>query len=246
MNNIFLSPYSTESLYKELDSRIKTDQLKYMNIILLGPPGCGKGTQAEKLKELLNICKFSSGDIFRKHVNDKTVYGIEAEEVMRKGELLSDELSYKMLDIKGSLLSEQCTKGIVFDGFPRTLLHCEYLSEVTKSTSKEITSVIKFEYDKESIVRRVNGRLIHKNSGRVYHELYNKPKIDYKDDVTGEELIKRDDDKKIERRIDVYENEIHQQLEFFSKNGYSVIGIDSNMSIDVVKYNILYKLNLLL
>ena len=241
-----LNNYSLDSLYNELELRLKSTKIKdsfYFNIILFGPPGSGKGTQAEELEKLYSLCKFSSGDIFRYNVNNKTKYGLEAKSIMDRGDLLPDDLAYKMLNIEDFINSEKCKKGIIFDGFPRTQNHIDHLNDVLIKVDKPITHVIIFSYDKTEIINRVKGRLIHQSSGRVYHEIHKKPKVENRDDITGDLLTKREDDKNIEKRINIYENEILKEAQSYYKN--NIHYIDSSLSIRYNKFALLNILGLL-
>jgi len=230
-----LSKISLIDIKNELDRREKCKDIPYKSIIMLGSPGSGKGTQAEILANDLCYCRFSSGDIFRNHVKNKTPMGLEAKVIMDKGELLSDELAYKMLNIKETLNSEECKFGIVFDGFPRTINHTIYLDKVMKEVNKSITNVVVLEVNDEVLINRVSGRLVHLGSGRVYHEIYNPPKVKGKDDITGEDLIKRTDENAIRKRIETYNSETKPLLEKYKSQLIKIKGDDSisNVTLNI-------------
>ncbi|MDH5712293.1 MAG: adenylate kinase [Gammaproteobacteria bacterium] len=176
-----------------------------MRLILLGGPGAGKGTQAGFITNKFNIPQISTGDMLRAAVKAGTDLGKEAKKVMDAGGLVSDELILGL--VKERIKESDCANGFLFDGFPRTLAQADAL----KAQGVEIDAVVEIDVDDAEIIKRMSGRRVHLASGRTYHVVFNPPKIEGKDDETGEDLIQRDDDKAetVKKRLDVY----HEQTE---------------------------------
>ncbi|EPE37785.1 adenylate kinase [Candidatus Photodesmus katoptron] len=171
-----------------------------MRIIFLGPPGSGKGTQARLLMERYHLPKISPGDILRIAIKKETKLGKRARAIINSGNLVSDNIILSL--IKDRIAQKDCYKGFIFDGFPRTILQANSLKEM-KIT---IDYVIQLNISNDEIVKRIAGRRIHLASGRTYHTIYNLPKVEGKDDITGEKLIIRNDDKEetIRARLSIY------------------------------------------
>ena len=184
-----------------------------MKIILLGPPGAGKGTQAEVLCETFSIPHISTGNMLREAVEEETDLGLEAKALMDAGILVSDEVIVGLVEDRIS--KEDCNNGFLFDGFPRTIPQAQAL--VNRDIN--IDSVVEIHVPDEDIIERMSGRRMHQGSGRNYHIVYNPPKIDGKDDITGEDLIQREDDKPetVKDRLKVYENQTSPLINFYSK-----------------------------
>jgi adenylate kinase len=176
-----------------------------MRIILLGPPGAGKGTQAKYITEKFGIPQISTGDMLRAAVKAGTELGLKAKDIMASGGLVSDDLIIAL--VKERIQEPDCVNGFLFDGFPRTIPQAEALL----SEGVTIDKVIEIDVADDEIVSRLSGRRVHEGSGRVYHVIHNPPKQEGLDDVTGEPLIQRDDDKEetIRNRLSVY----HEQTE---------------------------------
>ncbi|NND93159.1 MAG: adenylate kinase [Granulosicoccus sp.] len=174
-----------------------------MRLILLGGPGAGKGTQAGYLTERYGIPQISTGDMLRAAVKAQTPLGIEAKKVMDAGDLVSDDIIIGL--VKERIRQPDCEQGFLFDGFPRTLAQADAL----KQANIELDAVVEIDVDAEEIIKRMGGRRIHEPSGRSYHVLYNPPKVAERDDVTGEPLIQREDDKEetVRYRLSVYEEQ---------------------------------------
>ena len=160
-----------------------------MRIILLGPPGAGKGTQAQLISKEFGIPQVSTGDMLRAAIKAGTELGKQAKSVMDKGQLVSDELIINL--VKERIAQPDCANGCIFDGFPRTIAQAEALS----AANVNIDFVVEISVPDDEIVKRLSGRRSHPASGRVYHVVYNPPKVEGLDDETGEPLIQRDDDK---------------------------------------------------
>ena len=176
-----------------------------MRLILLGAPGAGKGTQANYIKEKFNIPQISTGDMLRAAVKAGTPLGLAAKAVMDAGGLVSDDIIISL--VKDRLKESDCANGYLFDGFPRTTPQADAM----KDAGVIIDYVLEIAVPDDAIIDRMSGRRVHPGSGRVYHVKYNAPKVEGRDDVTGEELIQRDDDKEetVKKRLSVY----HEQTE---------------------------------
>jgi adenylate kinase len=171
-----------------------------MRLILLGPPGAGKGTQAGFVKEVFGIPQISTGDMLRAAVKAQTPLGLAAKEVMDSGGLVSDEIIIGL--VRERLKSPDCANGYLFDGFPRTIVQAEAM----KNAGVAIDYVLEIAVPDTEIVERMSGRRVHLASGRTYHVKFNPPKVADKDDETGEPLIQRDDDREetVKKRLEVY------------------------------------------
>ncbi|MDA0235517.1 MAG: adenylate kinase, partial [Proteobacteria bacterium] len=184
-----------------------------MRLILLGPPGAGKGTQANFIKEKFGIPQISTGDMLRAAVKAGTPLGLEAKKVMDAGGLVSDDIIIGL--VKDRLQQEDCKSGYMFDGFPRTIPQADAM----KDAGVPIDFVLEIDVPDAEIVERMSGRRAHLASGRTYHVKYNPPKVAGKDDVTGEDLVQRDDDKEetVKKRLDVYHSQTKPLVEYYSK-----------------------------
>ena len=184
-----------------------------MKLILLGAPGAGKGTQAAFITEKYGIPQISTGDMLRAAVKAGTPLGLEAKKVMDAGQLVSDEIILGL--IKERLKQPDCAKGFLFDGFPRTIPQAEAL----RAQGVDLDYVMEIDVPDEEIIKRMSGRRVHTASGRTYHVVFNPPKVAGKDDVTGEDLIQREDDKEetVKKRLEVYHSQTKPLVEFYSK-----------------------------
>lgn len=183
-----------------------------MRIILLGGPGAGKGTQAGYIKEKFGIPQISTGDMLRAHVKQGTELGRQAKAVMDTGGLVPDEIIIGM--VKTRLQDDDCRNGYLFDGFPRTIPQAEAM----QAAGVRIDAVVEIAVDDEEIIRRMSGRRVHLGSGRTYHQVFNPPKVADHDDITGEPLIQRDDDKEevVRHRLQVYHQQTRPLVDFYS------------------------------
>lgn len=190
-----------------------------MRIVLLGPPGAGKGTQAAKLVEKYDIPHISTGDIFRKHLKEKTKLGLKAKEYMDKGLLVPDELVVDI--VKERLMEDDCKKGFLLDGFPRTVEQADALEDELKKQNLKLDGVINIEVRDEIIIDRLTGRLVCKKCGATFHEKFNKPKQEGICDICGGELYTRDDDKveTVKNRLDVYKNQTQPLIDYYAQKG---------------------------
>ena len=207
-----------------------------MRILLLGPPGGGKGTQSKFLMEQFDIPQISTGDMLRSHVTNNTKLGIKAKEFMDKGELVTDSLILDMMELR--FKDSDCNNGFILDGFPRTIKQAEGLDVLFSKINQKLEHVIVIDVDDDEIVKRMSGRRMHPESGRVYHIKYNPPKNEGKDDITNEDLIIRQDDKEetVRNRLQVYHKQTKPLINYYNKNVFKVKGSDS---IQTVKNNIL-------
>lgn len=187
----------------------------FMRIILLGSPGSGKGTQAQFITQKYGIPQISTGDMLRAAVRAGTPLGIEAKKVMDAGGLVSDDIILGL--IKERIAQDDCKNGFLLDGFPRTIAQAEGL----KAMGIDITHVVEIAVDDEEIVKRMAGRRMHPASGRSYHVVFNPPKVDNVDDVTGEPLVQRDDDKEetVRKRLQVYHEQTKPLVGYYSAEG---------------------------
>lgn len=183
-----------------------------MRMILLGGPGAGKGTQANYIKEKFNIPQISTGDMLRAAVKAGTPLGIEAKKIMDAGGLVSDEIILGL--VKERIQEADCANGFLFDGFPRTIPQAEAM----KADGVDIDYIVEIVVDDDEIIKRMSGRRVHLASGRTYHVVYNPPKVEGKDDETGEDLIQRDDDQEetVKKRLDVYHEQTEPLVEYYS------------------------------
>ena len=184
-----------------------------MRIILLGGPGAGKGTQAGFIKEKFGIPQISTGHMLRAHVKAGTELGVAAKKIMDEGGLVSDDIIIGM--VKERITQDDCGQGFLFDGFPRTLAQADAL----RDAAIYVDAVVEIDVADEEIIKRMSGRRVHLGSGRTYHVLFNPPREEGKDDVTGEDLIQRDDDQEdtVKARLKVYHDQTEPLIAYYSK-----------------------------
>jgi adenylate kinase len=176
-----------DDLFSEIKRRYECTRKPTMNVVLIGPAGSGKGTQAPKLKDELCLCHLSTGDLLRDAVTKGTELGKKAKIIMDKGELVSDEIVIGM--IKASMEEPECERGVLLDGFPRTNVQAQKLDQMLAEKHTKVHKVIEFKVNDEVLVERIEGRRVHLPSGRSYHVKFNPPKVPGIDDLTGEPLI---------------------------------------------------------
>jgi adenylate kinase len=212
-----------------------------MKILLLGPPGGGKGTQSKLLVSKFNIPQISTGDILREHVKEETQLGIEANKYMQNGELVPDNLILDM--IKERLLKSDCKKGYILDGFPRTIPQAEGLDIILEKLNQKLDKIVVLDVKDDDIIKRMSGRRMHMESGRVYHIKFNPPKNDGLDDVTNEELIIRKDDQPdtVKKRLSIYHETTKPLIEYYNSNNI-VFSINGNKKIDDIHNEIIKKI----
>ena len=206
-------------------------------IVMLGPPGAGKGTQAKVLADKLGLVHISSGDLFRENLSQETDLGKLAQTFMNKGELVPDDVTIAM--VKERLSRPDCIKGAVLDGFPRTPAQAEALGTILAEMNGQVDVVPFISVPNAVLVDRLGGRWM-SASGRVYHALYNPPKVKWFDDVDGSPLYQREDDKPetVQRRIDVYYAQTSPLIDHYKAAGI-LVEIDGTQEIDLVTADIL-------
>ena len=209
-----------------------------MNLIILGPPGAGKGTQAAFIASEQKIPHISTGDMLREAIKNGTELGLQAKAVMDSGNLVSDELIIEL--VKERISQEDCKNGFLFDGFPRTIPQAEALQE----NNVDINGVIELVIADEEIIKRMSGRRIHLASGRTYHVDFNPPKKSGLDDETGEELIIRKDDEPetVKDRLKVYWTQTQPLIEYYSNfktvSDFKYLTVDGTLTVEEIKNNI--------
>jgi len=199
-----------------------------MKVILLGPPGAGKGTQANAIKQKFDIPQISTGDMLRSAIREGTELGVTAKKIMDTGGLVSDDLILSI--VKERISQNDCKKGYLFDGFPRTIAQANGIT----TSGVVIDYVIEIQVNDEQIIKRMSGRRVHLDSGRTYHTEFNPPKIEGKDDETGDELIQRDDDQEstVRKRLDVYKKETAPLV-----NYYNQLSTNTNSTLRYISVN---------
>jgi adenylate kinase len=209
-----------------------------MRILLMGPPGAGKGTQAEKLTEILNIPHISTGDMFRKAIKDQTDLGKQAKSFMDKGELVPDEVTVGI--VKDRITEKDCRNGFLLDGFPRTVVQADALAKMLEDLGIKLDSVINVEVPYEELIGRLTGRRICRSCGATYHMIFNPPKDEGVCDKCGGELYQRDDDTEetAKNRLLVYEKQTAPLLEYYNNTGL-LVNINGNQSMEEVLADIL-------
>ncbi|MBG0786922.1 MAG: adenylate kinase [Anaerolineaceae bacterium] len=203
-----------------------------MYIVMLGPPGAGKGTQAKKLAEALNLVHVSTGDLFRENLKHETPLGQLAQQYMNKGELVPDDVTVAMVEER--FARPDCEKGAVLDGFPRTPAQAEALENLLGKTNSDVNVVPFIKVPDDVLVERLSGRWM-SPSGRVYHEKYNPPVVKWIDDIDGSQLYQREDDRPatVRHRIEVYNEQTAPLINYYRDKGL-LAEIDGTQPIDDV------------
>ena len=206
---------------------------KNIHIILLGPPGCGKGTQAQKLIREFGFVQLSTGDMLRAAISKGTEIGMQAKSIIDKGELVSDELVIGI--VRDRIFSTECECGYMLDGFPRTLAQAEKLDQILSDRNQKIDVVFRLCVPDDMAIRRIAGRRFHITSGRSYNIEFNPPKIEGRDDITGEKLVQREDDKEeiVQSRLNTYHELTEPLVRYYQKQGIlkAIDGTDSPENI---------------
>jgi len=187
--------------------------------VLLGPPGSGKGTQSPRLKAEYNVCHLATGDLLRAEIGSGSDLGQEIKAVIDQGKLVSDELVLRM--VADNLDKPECKNGFLLDGFPRTIGQAEKLDVMLEKRQEPLEAVVEFSIDDSLLVRRITGRWFHLASGRSYHEEFHPPRVPGKDDVTGEVLVKRNDDNAevLKKRLEQYHSLTSPLVDYYRTKG---------------------------
>lgn len=204
-----------------------------MKIILLGPPGAGKGTQAKSISKEYGIPHISTGDIFRKNIHEKTPLGVEAKGYLDNGQLVPDELTINL--VKDRLTHEDCKNGFMLDGFPRTVKQAEALDEFLKGRGIELDAALLIDAPKDLIIERMTGRRVCSNCGEVYHVVNIPPKVEDVCDVCGSSLIQRKDDnlETVVERLEVYDKQTAPLVDYYKSRG-KLISVDGSKELHEV------------
>lgn len=233
---VHLENFRTEDLVRELERRLgqhDVDQKK--RLVLIGPPGSGKGTQAPVIKQALCLCHLATGDMLRAAVASRSELGKEAKKVMDQGGLVSDDIVLGL--VRENMHKPECQKGFILDGFPRTLEQARKLEQVLiEEEGASLNAALHFAVDDDQLVERITGRLFHPASGRSYHTKFNPPKVPMRDDVTGEQLVQRSDDnaETLKKRLAAFHESTRPVLDYYRERGI-LFNIDASQSIDKVR-----------
>ncbi|KIM28806.1 hypothetical protein M408DRAFT_329252 [Serendipita vermifera MAFF 305830] len=230
-----------DELEKKAKSKLPPPPAKskeQLRLILVGPPGAGKGTQAPRIKEKYCVCHLATGDMLREQVMKKTPLGVEAKKIMDRGGLVSDDIMVGM--IKDQLeKNKECKEGFILDGFPRTVPQAEKLDAMLSERKEKLDHVVELKIPDQLLISRITGRLIHPASGRTYHREFHPPKKPMIDDITGEPLIQRSDDnvETLTKRLAAFHSQTGPVVEYYKKQGIWT-GIDAAQSPGVVWDNL--------
>lgn len=207
-------------------------------VVLLGPPGAGKGTQAEIISEKLGLAHVSSGDLFRENIKNQTELGKEVDAILKRGDLVTDDLTIRM--VRERLKQPDCKAGAVLDGFPRTPAQAQALNSMLADFGGKVDVVPYIQVAEDELVKRLSGRWVCRAEGHVYHEVFNPPKETGVCDIDGSELYQRDDDKRetVQKRIHVYMQQTAPLIEHYRKEGV-LVEIEGNQPIEKVTADLL-------
>lgn len=217
-----LADVPAEDIFHELLRRMKCSPKPEKRLIMIGPPGCGKGTQSPIIKEEHCLCHLATGDMLRAAVAAKTPLGVKAKEAMDKGALVTDDLVVGIID--EAIARPSCQKGFILDGFPRTVVQAEKLDAMLEKGGTKVDKVLNFEIQDSILEERITGRWVHPASGRSYHTKFAPPKVSGIDDITGEPLIQRKDDNvdTLRSRLSAFHSQTEPVIQYYSKKGLVV------------------------
>ncbi|EUD67479.1 adenylate kinase [Plasmodium inui San Antonio 1] len=221
-----LEKFSTVDLLNELKRRYSCLNKPDGRYIFLGAPGSGKGTQSLNLKKSHCYCHLSTGDLLREAAEKKNDIGNKIRNIINEGKLVDDDVVLTLVDDK--LKSPQCKKGFILDGYPRNVKQAEDLNKLLQTNQMKLNGVFYFNVPDDVLVKRISGRLIHKPSGRIYHKTFNPPKTPFKDDITNEPLIQREDDNEevLKKRLNVFKSETTPLINYY-KDKNLLINLDA-------------------
>jgi adenylate kinase len=204
-----------------------------VRLVLVGPPGAGKGTQAQFVAEHVGVPKISTGDIFRANVSQGTPLGLQAKEYMDRGDLVPDEVTIDM--VRNRLQEKDAIEGFLLDGFPRTVPQAETLDDILRETGAKLDVVLELVVDNEEVVRRLSGRRTCRTCNHIWHVDFDPPQVEGVCDIDGGELFQRDDDKPatIENRLEVYDEQTAPLIAYYAGRGV-LVGIDATGPVDDV------------
>jgi adenylate kinase len=233
MSGVDLRNVPLDALHSEVQRRFHCSLQPNRRIILVGPAGSGKGTQAPRLSEENCWCHLSTGDLLRDEIKRESELGLKVKSIIAAGGLVSDDLVVGI--IRNKIKEPVCDNGVIFDGFPRTLKQAEALDQMLSEEGKEIDKVVEFQIPDEVLASRITGRRIHLASGRSYHVTFNPPKVEGVDDATGEPLIHRPDDteESLFKRLESYHSQTKPILGYYGLKG-KLLTIDANRPISNV------------
>jgi len=224
-------------VFDEYFRRIKCKKFPERRLVMFGPPGSGKGTQAPKLSDEYCWCHLSTGDVLRSEIKKGSELGKKVQGIMAAGQLVPDDVVIDI--IKETMTTPECKRGLVLDGFPRTMEQAKKLDDMFRRQGTKLDKVISLQIDYDILVDRLEGRRIHESSGRSYHLKYNPPKEAGKDDITGEPLTQRVDDKKevIQKRLQTYHKFTKSVLDYYRNSGI-LHEVNANQQIDQVSKDV--------
>lgn len=217
-----LADVPAADIFHELLRRMNCAPKPEKRLIMIGPPGCGKGTQSPIIKEEHCLCHLATGDMLRAAVAAKTPLGVKAKEAMDKGALVTDDLVVGIID--EAIARPSCQKGFILDGFPRTVVQAEKLDAMLEKGGTKVDKVLNFEIQDSILEERITGRWVHPASGRSYHTKFAPPKVSGIDDITGEPLIQRKDDNvdTLRSRLSAFHSQTEPVIQYYSKKGLVV------------------------
>jgi len=230
-----LSKVATVELIAEVQRRMTCAERKETRTIFFGPPGAGKGTQAPRMRDEYCLCHLSTGDMLRAAIKNGSEMGLKAKKIMDAGKLVGDEVVAGI--VAEAIKGPECKRGFILDGFPRTVSQAQILDKLLQEKKVTIDSVVNLSIDEELLVKRVTGRRVHEKSGRVYNVFFDQPQVPDRDDVTGEPLIRRNDDtaEKLRVRLQEFRDKTTPVLAYY---GDKVTNVEADDHVDYVSKKI--------